>query len=175
MSDFCVAKPLSNSKIFSLAKYYRKVLGVDDQFYIDVIQLLENKLYLLDKQCNVIIVPKKEMRNKHGYTIPENNEIYIREDVYEGALAGNGRDRFTIIHEIFHYLFHKGDNIERNIGFARMESKIPRYRDPEWQADAFAGAFLMDNEKIKNLPIREIMERCGVSYSAAKTQKSKLS
>lgn len=175
MVDFCEAKPLSNEKIFEMAKHYRKLFGVDDCMYVDVVWILENKLYLLDNDYRFHVVPKEEMPNKHGLTIPETKEIFIREDIYYGAENGNGRDRFTLAHELFHYLFHKGNNIKVDVGFARMESKLPRYKNPEWQADAFAGAFLMDREKIKELSINEIKNLCGVSYSAAQTQKSKIS
>lgn len=142
--------------------------------YVDVIDILENKLYEICPSYSLEIVEKEKMPGTHGLTIPETNEIIIREDVYEGALNGNGRDRFTIMHEIFHFLFHRGENISCYPGFARFEKSIPIYCDPEWQANSFAGAFLMDEKSIRNLTITEIMERYGVTFSAAKTQKSKV-
>ena len=174
MSDFCEANPLSNNDIFALADKYRKLFGIENSMYINIIDILERKLCELFPEYSLEIVSKKEMPNLHGLTIPNNNEIKIREDVYEGAINGNGRDRFTIAHEIFHFLYHRDKHIVNCVGFARTERKIPTYMDPEWQADAFAGAFLMDRKLIKNLSIKEIMKLCGVSKAAAKTQKSKI-
>lgn len=40
------------------------------------------------------------MGDKEGETIPSLNLIKIREDVYDKAVAGDGRARFTILHEL---------------------------------------------------------------------------
>ena len=111
------------------------------------------------------------MGNNHGLTDPKNGKIYIREDVYEGACNGVGRDRLTMAHELGHYLMHR----DVATGLARVGDgeEIPTYCDPEWQANAFAGEFLMGSEVIKNMSVREVAERCGVSYQAAGVQKSK--
>nr|DAY97256.1 MAG TPA: IrrE protein [Caudoviricetes sp.] len=174
MTDFCEAIPLSNATIQSMVRRLKKKLGIKRDEYVNVLEILENKLPDMYPNFCLEIIPKEKMPNKHGLTIPETNEIKIREDVYEGAFNGNGRDRLTIMHEIFHFIFHRGNNIIRHYGFARMEKKLPAYRNPEWQANAFAGAFLMDEETIKNLTISEIMDKYGVTYSAAVTQKSKI-
>jgi Zn-dependent peptidase ImmA (M78 family) len=50
--------------------------------------------------------------------MPQDSLIILREDVYEGAHAGNGRDRMTVAHEIGHLLMHK------NIAFARAEPGV---------------------------------------------------
>lgn len=55
-----------------------------------------------------------------------------------------------------------------NISLARNPESVKAYEDPEWQADAFAGAFLMPSHLIKNMEVEEIMQRCGVSEAAAK-------
>lgn len=68
------------------------------------------------------------------------------------------------MHEIFHYLKHG----KMNISLARNPESVKAYEDPEWQADAFAGAFLMPSHLIKNMEVEEIMQRCGVSEAAAK-------
>jgi Zn-dependent peptidase ImmA (M78 family) len=76
----------------------------------------------------------------------------------------------TITHEFAHYLLH-----DEAIGLARvMEGeKLKPYHDPEWQAKAFAGEFLIPAHLISNLSIDEIVIKCGVSYEAARYQRSK--
>lgn len=108
MVDFCKAVPLSNKDIQQIVKKCKMRFSINEYEYVDVIDILENKLYEICPSYSLEIVEKEKMPGTHGLTIPETNEIIIREDVYEGALNGNGRDRFTIMHEIFHFLFHRG-------------------------------------------------------------------
>lgn len=86
------------------------------------------------------------MGGLHGLTDPKTGDMYIREDVYNGACQGKGRDRFTIGHEFAHLLLH--DNLV--LGLARVDKniKVEIYRDPEWQANVFAGEFLIPTDCI---------------------------
>lgn len=69
--------------------------------------------------------------------MPQDSLIILREDVYEGAHEGNGRDRMTVAHEIGHLLMHK------NIAFARAERvEIRAFESSEWQAKCFSGELL---------------------------------
>jgi Zn-dependent peptidase ImmA (M78 family) len=88
----------------------------------------------------------------------------IREDVYEGAVKGNPRDRFTLCHELGHYLLHQ----PQQISFAR--GAVPKYCDPEWQANTFAGELMAPSNLIQNMTVDEIAEQCGISKTAASIQ-----
>lgn len=79
--------------------------------YFPVVPFLENKLPILVPDFQLEILPKKEMGYKHGETRPSEKQIRIREDVYLGAVAGHGRDRMTIAHEIGHLFLHANDSI----------------------------------------------------------------
>jgi len=77
--------------------------------------------------------------------------VSLRPDVLEGAAAGNARFRFTVAHELAHLAVHR-DDLVRNKGRAfrdlvtpseKLQVGVPIYRSPEWQANAWAGAFLM--------------------------------
>ena len=88
----------------------------------------------------------------------------IRENVYERALEGSGRDRLTMAHELWHLLFHE----KSNISYSRMDaSEVPTYRNPEWQADAFAGELLMPHDLIQGKSLNTIVKECKVSAKAA--------
>ena len=166
------AKPLSRINIRNMAKKFRKLLGIEDVVYVDVIHILDIDMVRIFKDFDYEIIDEDEM-NVHGLATPDENKIYIRKDVYLRACDGEGRDRMTIIHEIFHYLFHTRQNIRPYTdSFARETSKPITYKDPEWQADAFAGEVLMDSEVIKDMSVYEIVERCGVSFAAARVQKN---
>lgn len=72
--------------------------------------------------------------------------IVIPEHVYVGMEHGVGRDRFTGAHESGHGLLHvrqlKTALVSGTFGGLHREMSIERYRSPEWQSDAFAGALL---------------------------------
>lgn len=105
------------------------------------------------------------MVDKWAYTTPDNKCIYIKNSVYNNACQHHPQSRFTIAHELGHLLLgHKLD-----IVFARQNgnTKIPCFRDSEWQADTFAAELLMPAELAKGLCAEEIERQFGVSASAA--------
>ena len=155
------AKGLSRVQIRSMALQLRKLLGLEDVLYIDVLQLLENVFASIGLDYEIIPIDEME---QEALTVPNENRILIREDIYSRAVEGQGRARFTIIHEIGHALLHGG----RSVSYARGE--IPTYCDPEWQANAFAGEFLMAYHLVKNMPVQQIAEKCGTSLAAARYQ-----
>ncbi|WP_167629343.1 ImmA/IrrE family metallo-endopeptidase [Aquipseudomonas alcaligenes] len=111
---------------------------------------------------------KEEMGRNHGLTIPSENVIRLREDVYDGLCNDVGRDRFTACHELGHYLMHRNAPIK----FHRAEhGRLPAYMDSEWQANRFAGALLMPKDKLIECgSLQEVVERFAVSYDAASVQ-----
>lgn len=168
MSEY-EASPLSRSKIRELTNHIRQVCGLTNERYFPIVEFLELVMPQLDEQFLWIPVPSFEMGSKHGLAYPEDKLIKIREDVYEGAVAGNGRDRFTLAHEIGHYFLHKKERVSfaRTIGAAE---KLPPFRNPEWQANSFAGELLAPPHIIKGMSVFEVMSFCGISSQAAKIQ-----
>ena len=111
-----------------------------------------------------------DMKNNHGETLIGKNTIKIREDVYERAYAGYGRDRLTIAHEIGHLILHKPENIS----LTRADNvAIPAYLNPEWQANAFAGELLAPYDVIQGKSLMEISNTFGVTVDAAKIQRDR--
>lgn len=167
------AQPMTRNELRQMAKDLRKLLCLENARYINVVHLIENVLPLLYRRykLSVEVLPTQAMGKNHALTNPRSGQICIREDVYDGACRGLGRDRFTIIHELAHFLLHDGIAI----GLARVgiDEVIPAYCDPEWQANAFAGEFLMDHDIIRNMTVEEVATQCGVSLQAARFQKSK--
>ena len=107
------------------------------------------------------------MGAKHGETIPSENRIRIREDVYERACNGYGRDRLTMAHELGHLLLHRVETIT----LAREDGDISPYKDPEWQANAFAGELLAPYEYIKDMSVIDIARYYGITEKAASIQR----
>ena len=165
----CIAEPLSRKDIRHMAQIVRAIEGSSKDLFFDITHFLEVTLPRIDEDFSFVIKTKEEMGDCHGLTFPDRNEIQIREDVYQRACNGSGRDRLTMAHELFHLLQHTRDNIS----FARSEGKVKTYMDPEWQADAFGGELLVPCNLITGMSAEEISRECKVSMSAAKCQMTK--
>jgi hypothetical protein len=78
----------------------------------------------------------------------ENRTLILSTRVYQGAVRGRNRDRFTTAHECGHAVLHANELDVINewqrgkVALFRRED-IVAYRNPEWQANQFAGAVLM--------------------------------
>ncbi len=111
---------------------------------------------------------KKEMGDNEGLASPDGSYIKLRQDVYEKAIDGDGRSRFTAAHELGHYILHTG------IGFARQVAgrRIPPFRSAEAQANRFAAELLMPRSFITvGCSVSDIARRHNVTISAAKIRK----
>lgn len=163
-----VAKPTSRKKIRSLANMLRKSTGLYDESYFPVVEFLELAMPKIFKEFECEIVPVSEMPNEYAVTYPEKNQICIREDVYDRAISGVERDRFTIAHEIGHFIMHKPGSI----ALARSQSiyEIETFKQPEWQANTFAGELLAPPHVIRGLSLKEISSNCGVSLQVSGIQ-----
>ncbi|MBQ6686380.1 MAG: ImmA/IrrE family metallo-endopeptidase [Firmicutes bacterium] len=160
------AKPLSRQKIRDIAYNFRKILGIENELYIDILRILE--MILVPMGLDFEIVPVSEM-DEEAVTYPQESRIVLREDVYLKAMEGNGRARYTIAHEIGHAIMHLSDRIS----FARGIEAVPIYMDPEWQADVFAAELLIPKHLVGELDVKEVVSKCGVSNQAARIQLSK--
>ena len=160
--------PLSLEQIREKASAFRKIFGLTENGYVDIVKVLEA---LQEYGVEIEIAPVHEMANKHGQTYPAKPKIVIREDIYERACDGYGRDRLTVAHEIGHLFLHGTDKIS----LARVEKEyaVPTWCDPEWQANAFAGELLAPFRFIKELSISDIQAKYGVSATAANVQKTR--
>ena len=160
-----VVEAKSRIQLRSLASILRKYLGLENELYFPIVELLD-VMYEIFPRFSYEIVPDSTFPpNVHADTDVMNHHIRIKESVYNGAAEGNGRDRMTIAHEIGHYftLCFCGFQFQRN---CKNES-VAAYRSPEWQAKCFAGELLIDFDLVYNMQPYEIVDKCGVSYEAA--------
>jgi hypothetical protein len=86
-----------------------------------------------------------------GITDCVEREVTLAPHIYEGMEKGVGRCRFAAAHEFGHVVMH-ADELAARVGVKFMSgskvllarrSDIKPFRNPEWQADAFAAAVLM--------------------------------
>jgi hypothetical protein len=135
--------------------------------YFPIVEFIEGVLPQLDGDFTFEVCDSVDMGDNHGLTIPSQKVIRIRNDIYEGAIAGRGRDRDTLAHELGHYILHDDIAYPRQM----QESAIPAYKSAEWQAKAFSGELLVDARLIGQFQTAdEVAQGCGVSVDCARYQ-----
>ncbi|HEC16020.1 MAG TPA: ImmA/IrrE family metallo-endopeptidase [Sedimenticola sp.] len=156
---------MSRAAIRRLAKQVRQSLKWTEPLF-PIVEYME-VYHQIDKHFVYDICEKEVMGENHGITFPDKKIMLIREDVYEGAVEGNGRDRLTIAHEFGHLHMHT------NLGLARKpaETEIPAFRSSEWQASCFGGELLVSVDHIHRCKDPwDAMQMFGVSLDAAEFQ-----
>lgn len=160
-------KGLSRYEIRKICNEIKEKFGLKNK-KIDIIKFLELFILLIGYEYE--IVEDKILRMNYADFNPTEKTLRIRESTYIGAKEGKARDRFTIAHELGHIILHSMYNPD--IKFCRLEENIKSYEDIEWQANVFAGEFLVDYSMIKDMAVEEISEKFGVSKKVAEIQKS---
>lgn len=162
-----IADPLSRKDIREMAYCIRKKFNLENEIYFPIVELME--MLSNSGVFNLEICSKEEMGTKFGETIPYENTIKIREDIYEKACEGDGFSRATLAHEFFHWLSHS----EKNVSLCRKAEDLKNrkaYEDPEWQANCFAGELLVYKPLTKNMCSMVVIEKCKVSFAMAEYQ-----
>lgn len=163
-----IAKPRSRNSIIIYANIIRKIGKVKNK-YFDVIKFIETTCYELTGLVMEIVEDTGDEldRNEYAKYIPSENCIKVRQSVYNAAIQGVGKDRFTLAHELGHALMH------REVALYRSDRLPEKYEDPEWQANEFAANVLCPINEIDGMDIFEIRDKYGVSLEVAKNQLNK--
>lgn len=110
--------------------------------------------------------------------------IELRQDVLARLYAGNGRARYALAHELGHLALHanelvrhEGQALRDTFMSAHRRSNVAPFRDPEWQCNCFAAAFLVPDEALKTylihqadrdeVDVRHLATHFGVSLTVA--------
>lgn len=173
--NYCSTKYLAPRKtrdnIQHDAYLIRRKFGYDRERYFPISEFLELVLPLVDPDFHLQIVEDRELPGVMAETFPELHCMRIKQSVYDAASKDHAWARMVLAHELGHYLYHE----PQNISYAKLEygQKVPRNRDPEWQATVFGAELLAPSGFIKGQKIcnPSIVARdfC-VSDSAARTQ-----
>jgi hypothetical protein len=146
-SNSFVVPPLSRRAIREYTDHFRQQLGVKEPCFpiVEVIELVVPRViagFYLDV-CDDAEMTEKFGRGCHGMTFPDEKVMYVREDIYQRARRGEGRDRLTLAHELAHLLLHPGQRFAR-----RANQATKTYMQSEWQANCFAGELLVSYRHI---------------------------
>lgn len=161
------ARPLSRLALRQMAAGTRDILGLSEKPMIQMDELLDFALLRAMPDFVYAVEPRILMGDNHGLADPDDSVIVLRADVFEGAVRGKGRDRFTVSHELGHLILHQRENLVLRRGFGSPS----RACHPEWQANTFAAEFLVDARQAKGCKSPgDIVRRFGVSHKTAEIQ-----
>jgi hypothetical protein len=106
-----------------------------------------------------------------GVAYPD-GRILVNELTYRGATLGKGRDRETMVHEGYHGLQHRlqirNALVHQGGLVLYRRQSVPRARNPEWQADVFAGAALMPRRMFQQVFPRSACQSFAKTREAVK-------
>lgn len=158
--------------MLSIAKGTKAIRLMNPDF-IDSFGRFDVVRYLELVYKNFKVVEDSELPNVYALTLPDGT-IILKQSVYDGAAQGEGRDRFTIAHELGHCFLHL-----EQAGMAREAQTTDKpYCNSEWQANEFAAQLLLPFSYVKKLvkiPTDKLATIFGVSKQCAEYRKEKLS
>lgn len=165
-----IAFATSRNELREIALNMRRLAKIKPGEPFPVVRILEEYLDYQNYEFEIISddIANDIMGNAYAETIPSLKLLRVRESVYENAVRGIPRDRFTLAHELCHLIFHD----ELTVSFARNEAPVPKYMDPEWQANTFAAEILAPANELGPLTIEEICNNYLVSKKVAQIQSS---
>lgn len=155
--------PVSKKKLKDLAIKFRNDFGVQGLLFpvLDIIDDLHCQglinLLIVDDDCELLSSDEIALYELNS------NTMYIKYSVFQEASNDVGRSRFTLAHELSHYLLLYVLNFE----VIETNDEIKAYEDPEWQADNLAGELLAPYELTKDFTASEYMNKCLLSEECA--------
>lgn len=163
-----IAPPMKRAHLRRLAQAVRGNVSFGDVPKFDIVRFVEFTLPEWDPSYTFAVSDENVMGQNHALTHPATRTIEVRSDIYDRACEGRGRDRMTLAHEVAHLIIHDEVTLARRMDTA----PVPAYRDPEWQAKAFAGELMIPIEVCRTLKgnPEDVASIFGVSPSALSTQ-----
>ena len=157
----------SRAWIRAVALNVRTQLGIPNDEKFNLVRLTE---LILSEKFQLIgyhVETEELMGNVEAVTIISSSNspiIMLREDVYDGALSGEARDKFTVGHELGHVFLHS----QMGTQLLLADENCPAFRSSEWQANEFSAELLAPAHLLSELDTEEsIMERFNVSNEVA--------
>jgi hypothetical protein len=130
---------MSYAALEKIAENLRPLLPIvpeSDGHRIDARRTLEITLAKAGYHYHVESVA--DLQQFAAYTIPDEQLIVLREDVFDGLIDENVFSRSTVIHELSHIVLKHAVTLQRG-----PVGKHKFYEDSEWQAKALTAAVMM--------------------------------
>lgn len=160
----------SRADLENLASAWRHALKVPTACHApEMVTLLENEMPVIFGDFSLQVKEDHLMEGGEGYTEFEPPRIVLPESTYDAASRFVGRARWTLAHELGHLVLHNAAvPLDRTSKGYSEPKALPSYHNAEWQADAFAAAFLMPDWLVRDFTsVSDIVEFFSVSRQAA--------
>jgi hypothetical protein len=176
MIEDYVVQARSTKKLEEISLAWRDAFGVPNEWAPDVVDVAEKRLPEIFTDFALVVRPDSEMGEAEAFTEFDPPQIVVRESVYRKAIAGDGRSRMTLAHEIGHLVMHAGVPASaRMIDGNKQAPTHKLYQSAEWQARKFASLFLMPSHIVREFAsAAQIAECCLVSHRAAEIRFSEM-
>lgn len=158
------ADGISRAELREIAFQFRKKFQCDNILIFPILDIID-QLVDLDLLSFQIVEDNNEIFQKNEiarYSLGDNT-IYVTESVYIECINGVGRSRYTITHELAHYILNKLVGLT----VIQEEDKPKSYEDPEWQADTLCAELLVPFEMTEGFTVMELIEKCNISEECA--------
>lgn len=133
-----------------------------DRYRIDCRKVLEKTLPQAGFYIHVSEV--SNMPDCAAFTIPDDDLIVFREDIYDLVQTDNVYGRSTVIHEMSHIVLKHAATLHRGSPAGRHR----HFEDSEWQAKALTAAIMMPINVCRTISSASALARaCGTSVQAA--------
>lgn len=173
MDRYCI-EPKSRQELREIALKIREIFGLRDCLYFPIVEFMEHMMPMVFDNFNFEIIEDSDLPPDKDAVINIKNGngiVQIKESVYEGACEGIGQHRMTIAHEVVGHFIPMCV-----LGFRFYRSyegeDLVAFRNPEWQAKCLAGELMIAAHLVRDFKPKEIMEKCGVSKTAAEYQRN---
>lgn len=130
----------SVQKIRAKTQNLRSFFNMQEDAYLNVSQLLDSLSAMALVDYDVVEDDEWQREEELAYFVPADNMIYIKRSTNDLATSGDGHSRFTIAHEIGHWMMHRNIRLSRS---SISSVKHSPFEDSEWQADTFAAELLI--------------------------------
>jgi len=135
-----VAPPLSRRVIRDVVKFFHDLwdeLVPEQKGSFDILLFIDAIYPRLDEEFKLISKTQEEMGDYLGLTIPGENQVWIREDIYRKAQNRETESEMVCAHEFGHYVLHGNLKYPK-----KADASTPDACLAESQADAFAEELL---------------------------------
>ncbi|MGN6279869.1 MAG: ImmA/IrrE family metallo-endopeptidase [Sphingomonas sp.] len=168
---FRAVRPMSLSAIESAATQLRKLLRLEPDARVQMVNLIETVLDEVLPDYLFCVMPDEDMPGMDGITAVGSFTICLSEHTYVDLCQGMPEARLTAAHELGHLILHS----QQQPALARRTFNDDRV-DPEWQADRFAEFWLMPTFGVGQCQsAQEVADRFSVPLEAAVRRYAQLS
>lgn len=168
-----IVTPRSIDAIREIAVEVREILGLDERpvslpHFLDKLSLFGVTVDVVEDDEDFTLM----LAGVEAVCMPDTATINLTPATYQAAEQNDPRTRFTIFHELGHFV------LQHNKAMARANYVAKPFIDSEWQADQFSAEMVMPLDVIVRHGLRtptQIARFFQVSFPAANSRVSQLS